>query len=95
MNDRITVPGAEQPRASLVYVTDDGVVRRQDVGRNQSVLNIEHDLIKHLNEQPLSDAWLLQLRDYCNGRLGARAEARAAGRIVFPQGARLEHAEVH
>lgn len=77
-------------RALLIATNDDGSERRQAVGQRDSVLNIETDLIKHLNEQPFSDEWLLQLRDYCNARLGARAQARAAGRVVFPQGARRE-----
>jgi hypothetical protein len=76
-----------QERAVLVSRNDDGSERRQIVGQRDSVLDIKSDLIKHLNEQPVSDEWLADLRDYCDGRLKARSEARATRTIIFPQGA--------
>ncbi|MDP9895340.1 hypothetical protein J2W32_004438 [Variovorax boronicumulans] len=75
----------EGARALVISIDDDTV---QFVGRplvmGESVLNIQRDLLRHLNEKPLSTEWLEQLRDYCDSRLAARAEARATGRIVTP-----------
>lgn len=81
---------ASVPRATLVRVSKNGTEHYQPVAPDESVLNIERDLIKHLNEQPLTDEWLRQLRDYCDARLGTRAQARAAGSFVMPQGIRWE-----
>lgn len=79
----ITIPvGA---RAVLVFV--DGVTGRlttQAVDHEASVLNIERDLLKHLNDQPRSTEWLMVLRAYCDQRLAARAKAKATSSIITP-----------
>jgi hypothetical protein len=69
------------------YVQRDGHVTRHSVAPDESILNIERDLIAHLNEGPYSSDFLAKLRDYCESRLQARAEARSAGKMVFPQAA--------
>jgi hypothetical protein len=50
----------------------------------QSLINLKRDLLHHLNDYPFSDAWLSQLRDYCDARLKARQEAKATGRVMYP-----------
>ena len=75
----------EGARAVVVGLDDDtGQLTARPLVMGESVLNIQRDLLKHLNEKPLSTEWLEQLREYCDGRLAARAEARATGRIITP-----------
>lgn len=76
----LTAPNA--PRALLVYLADDGTLKHQPVGQNQSVLNIEAELQDHLSAQPYPREWLIALRDYCNDRLAARAEAAELGGFI-------------
>lgn len=79
----ITVPRGA--RAVLVFVDDHtGQVMSKPVAHDASVLSIESDLLKHLNEQPFSDEWLAILRDYCDSRIVARNRAKASGSIVTP-----------
>ncbi len=78
----ITIP--EGARAILVFRNDDGSTRQKVVSDNCSALNIEADLLSHLDHQPYSDAWLTELRDYVDQRLSARKEAAASGRIAIP-----------
>ena len=78
----ITVPNG--CRAVLVSQGNDGTYKSQPVEAADSVLNIKRDLLKHLNESPCSDEWLAQLRDYCDGRLAARSEARKGNGVIVP-----------
>ncbi len=78
----ITVPA--KPRCWLVSETPDGSIERTPVHFDQSVLNIQRDLIDHLSAEPLSDSWLENLRDYCANRLAAREEALARNTISTP-----------
>ena len=72
------------PRALLVSIKRDGSLEHVPVVDGKSLLNIETELHDHLSAQPRSDAFLMALRDYCNGRLAARAEARATGGFCIP-----------
>ena len=62
-------PGA---RAVLVSLRPDGCQHVTPVPLDCSVLNIERDLINHLNAALFTDEFLLELQDYCAGRLAAR-----------------------
>ncbi|KPU89924.1 hypothetical protein APR50_18605 [Variovorax paradoxus] len=77
----------EGARALLVSIDDEtGQFKVRTIAeKGDSVLNIERDLLKHLNEYPHSTEWLEVLRDYCDGRLAARAEARRTGSFVTPK----------
>lgn len=72
------------PRAILVSLDHEGRITHQAIHTGQSIINIETDLQDHLSAQPVSTEFLLNLRDYCDGRLSARAEAKAAGGISLP-----------
>ena len=78
----LAAPGA--PRALLVSVNRRGQLTLDAIEQGQSVMNIETELMDHLNSRPHSDAWLIALRDYCDGRLAARKEASATGGISIP-----------
>ena len=82
------IPGLTIPlgaRAVLVYESDEpGKFAIRPVGHNQSVLNLETSLLKHLNEQPLGTTWLQVLRDYCDDRLALRAAAQAKKSFITP-----------
>ncbi len=81
----ITIP--DGARAMLVAsCIDTGVLVAQPVLEGQSVLNIGRDLMAHLNEYPYPDSFLETLRDYCDARLTARAEAKASRRVIMPSG---------
>jgi hypothetical protein len=71
-------------RCMLVYRDDAGMLVSAPVEHGKSVLNIERDLLIHLNEKPYSTEWLQVLRDYCDSRIEARKAARAGGAIVTP-----------
>ncbi|TKR55702.1 hypothetical protein D7I39_10040 [Allopusillimonas ginsengisoli] len=73
----ITIP--EGARAVLVYPGSNGELLQKPVARNASVMNLKADLIAHLSDQPFSDGWLEELRDYVDARLEARLVARATG----------------
>lgn len=79
----LTAPGA--PRALLVSVNRRGQLKLDAIEQGQSVLNIETELMDHLNSRPHSDAYLIALRDYCDGRLAARKEASATGGVSIPR----------
>lgn len=74
-----------QPRAVLVTRNHDGSMRRTPVGREDSVLDVERDLLKHLGEMYVTDEWLVEVRNYCDGRLKARQDARERNVLIFPQ----------
>lgn len=78
--------GFDGPRAFLVALDiDDGkTLRFQPVMNQHSVLDIETELKKHLNEYPHSTDWLEDLRDYIDQRLEARALAKAKGGLSLP-----------
>ncbi|MDP9908245.1 hypothetical protein J2W27_000338 [Variovorax boronicumulans] len=79
----ITIP--EGARAMLVTVNDQtGALVAQPVMYGDSVLNIGRDLLKHLNEKPISSEWLEELCGYCEQRLQARAHAQAVGGFITP-----------
>lgn len=48
----------------------------QEIPYDVSVLNIERDLLKHLDAQPFPDEWLIKVRDALDSRLGDRQKAR-------------------
>ena len=75
------------PGARAVLVFEDGITHRlktQPVAHEASVLNIERDLLKHLNDAPRSTEWLQLLRAYCDQRLAMRDQAQATGCVVTP-----------
>ncbi|MGJ7529193.1 hypothetical protein [Variovorax sp. GB1P17] len=72
-------------RALLVGIdSETGQLTARSLVTGESVLNIERDLLKHLNEYAHATAWLEVLRDYCSARPVAEARARAAGRFITP-----------
>lgn len=76
--------GTNAPRAVLVSLSRDGQLELVPVADAQSLVDIEHELIDHLNNYPHSDEWLTGLRDYCDGRLTARRKARETGSFSLP-----------
>jgi hypothetical protein len=70
---------AEGARAMLVYHPiinldgDEGPLLAKPVAHDQSVLNIERDLCKHLDTMQVTTEWLRMLRDYCDRKLTACA----------------------
>lgn len=78
----IVIP--EGARAVLVALNNDGSYRTQPVKQSESVLNLQRDLLLHLNEYPHSDEWLTQLRDYCDARLVARQMAKTSNQVIVP-----------
>lgn len=95
----VTALTAENPpRALLVWLSDDGVLKHQPVLCGDSVLNIERDLFDHLSSKPYSDEFLLSLRAYVDGRLAAQKEAHATGGICIPcedGGYRIAHVNAY
>jgi hypothetical protein len=73
------------PRAVLVSLDGAGHLVAQAVEHGQSILNIETELQNHLNSRPWDDQFLADLRDYCAGRLAARAEAKKSGGVSMPR----------
>ena len=77
--------GPHAPRAVLVSLGADGQLSHQPIHQGQSVVNIETELRDHLSAFPHSTEWLLDLRDYIDGRLAARADAKTTGGISIPR----------
>ncbi|MNX96133.1 hypothetical protein D3C86_1284350 [compost metagenome] len=73
-------------RALLVSIDDEtGQLKTRPIAeQGESVLNIQRDLLKHLNECPHSTEWLEVLRDYCDARLSARKAACEGGSFITP-----------
>ena len=83
----VALLGVEIPpyaRCVLFYRDEAGQMASRPVEHGMSVLNIERDLLVHLNEKPYSTEWLQVLRDYCDSRIEARRVARAGGAIATP-----------
>ncbi|MEJ2802009.1 hypothetical protein WAE61_09025 [Comamonadaceae bacterium PP-2] len=82
-------------RAVLVVELSNGGHKVSPIQHGESVLDIEQDLLSHLNASPLSDEFLSTLRDYCDARLAARAEARDSGGLVMcqPVGFHIAHVQ--
>lgn len=70
----LTVPDGY--RALIVGPNHEGGYITQTVSNGDSVFDIRTELIKHLEELPLSDDWLLELRGWINRRLEFRERAR-------------------
>ena len=77
--------GPNAPRALLVSINRTGLLELVPLNQGQSVINIETELHDHLSAAPRSDAFLIELRDYCDCRLAARAEAKATGGFCIPK----------
>ncbi|WP_233863029.1 hypothetical protein [Paraburkholderia adhaesiva] len=86
MTVREALDTAGNARAVLAWINADGTIITQPVGDNESVLNIERDLISHLNSEPYSDAWLAKLLNYITVRLEGRRMASDAQSIAIPIG---------
>ena len=76
--------GPHAPRALLVSLGRNGQLEHTPVDHGQSVVNLDTELHDHLSASPRSTEWLLALRDYCDCRLAARAEAKATGGFCVP-----------
>lgn len=72
------LPGSARGIAILKDV--DGVIYERVIASDEVILNLERQLIDHLNESACSDAFLQRLSDYCNKRLEARKAALTSGR---------------
>lgn len=77
-----------EARAFLVGVDREGRLEHQRVGHTHSVLDLKTELLSHLSAQPLEEEFLERLRDYCAGRLAARAEAGQTGGVATHAGER-------
>lgn len=75
--------GTNAPRAALVTLEGNDL-KVQAVAYGCSVVNLNEDLTSHLSASPFSDEFLVDLRDYCEARLQARAAARAGGGVAVP-----------
>lgn len=73
------------PRALLVSLDHKGQLQHEEVGAGQAVVNLHTELFDHLNAAPQTSEFLAELRDYCAGRLAARAEAKACGGFSTPR----------
>ena len=78
-------PALTAPRALLVQLDSSGNLQYQPIGMGQSLLRIETELFDHFNSKPISEAFLVELRDYAAGRLTALDEARATQGFVIPR----------
>lgn len=54
------------------------------IAPGQSVVNLETELLDHLDSYPHSSEWLTDLRDYLDQRLAARAEVKRTGGVSMP-----------
>lgn len=54
------------------------------VARGMSVLNLQSDLISHLNEYPFTDEWLASLRNFIDAKLEARRQAALNSGVAIP-----------
>ena len=77
--------GTNAPRALLVSLERNGELELTPVDHGQAVVNLDTELHDHLSAAPRSTEWLLALRDYCDNRLAARAEAHATGGFTMPR----------
>lgn len=66
--------GARAALVSADWLT--GELTAAPVADGQSIVNLSTELTAHLDAAPYSDEFLANLRDYCNARLEARAQAR-------------------
>lgn len=66
----------EGHRALIVAPNHEGGYTTQTVSSGDSVLNIRTELIKHLEDMPLSDQWLLDLKGWIDRRLDFKEKAR-------------------
>ena len=73
------------PRALLVSLERNGELELTPVDHGQAVVNLDTELHDHLSAAPRSTEWLLALRDYCDCRLAALAEAHATGGFTVPR----------
>lgn len=78
----IVIP--EGARAVLVFEGDQGELLTQPVTRGKSVLNIETELLDHLDARPFDPAWLKTLADYCTQKIAALEDARGQGGFIMP-----------
>lgn len=81
MKIEITFPADAE--AVLVRRIGDSFVEAP-VAHSMSVLNLQHDLIKHLNEYPFTDEWLATLRNFIDAKLEARRQAALNSGVVIP-----------
>ena len=77
--------GPRAPRALIVSLDRNGQLTHRPISDGQSVVNLHTELFDHLNSAPQTDEYLLALRDYCDSRLAARAEAKASGGFMTPR----------
>jgi hypothetical protein len=77
--------GPQAPRALLVSLERNGELELTPVDHGQAVVNLDTELHDHLSASPRSTEWLLALRDYCDSRLAALAEAHATGGFTVPR----------
>ena len=54
------------------------------VAHSMSVLDLQHDLINHLNEYPFTDVWLTTLRNFIDAKLEARQQAALNNGVSIP-----------
>ena len=70
---RLLENGLPDGTRCYLVTKDVGEARRVlPVKDGASVLNLQSDLLKHLNDRPLDPDWLLALRAYCEDRLKIR-----------------------
>ena len=85
------IPGFSIPtgaRGVLVVDNGDGTFTMNPVAHGKSVLDVRTELLDHLSSFPCSDEWLHEMRDYCDARLQARAQARGTGGIAIARAER-------
>lgn len=71
-------------RAVLVTDAGDGKFTVHPVAHGKSILNVQTEILDHVNSFPHSDAWLQDLRDCCIARLAARAAVKSTGGLAVP-----------
>lgn len=81
-----TLRGNGAPRAVLVSLDEDGNPVLRPIVAGESIVQLSN-LQDHLNARPLEPGYLEDLRDYCQGRLAAQAEACKTGGFVIPRAA--------
>lgn len=75
------------PRAVMVWLDHKNQPQVKPVAQGQSVLRLQSpELFDHLSAEPCDSEFLQALRDYAEGRLAARAEARRSGGVVISRG---------
>ena len=73
----LAVPGA--PRALLFSLSAEGQPQYQPLRDEESVLNINTELMQHIEASHKSIQWLTDLRDYLDQRLAARKIVEGVG----------------